>query len=582
MPAAPAAAAASNEPGNTLSTAYRRAGRRREPVHRRIEGHPEGAPARTRRRIGVEDRRRVVGEAAGEGRERLGPGGGRRDLERERQPVERGGDGGHRGPVVGPGDRDALFVEATDEERHGRRVVGLVAGRGRREWQRAERHDHLAGHAQRCGAGGQQAEPRRGAQQGHGDLGGLLADLLVAVEHDQGVAPRHQVDGPRQRFAALGGGSPDGRGQGGGHPVAARGRQVDHHDAVGEPVGQPRGHVDRQRRLADASGTHDAHHAMAGEANRHRLADVVAADERGQRRRTAARGGLPPGRVEGGVLEEDGGLEAPELGRGLEARPFGEHRRRLPVGAQRVGLAPRPRQGGHEQGPAPLPQRILVDEPAEQGDRPVEVAGSGQRVGQGVLGGAALVVERGSLGRQRRLSLADVGERRTSPEGQRGGEVGGGVARAAGGPGRGRPVGAGADLVDIDRLGVASALLAALVTAVVSPEDVAAGNRVDAHATDAGEQPAQARHVTLEGGARRRRGAVGPQAAGEIVGRLRLLRVERQQRQQVGGMAAEGGDLPVGPGYAHRAEHRHDRPSRHAVSVVVQATIVPTCVDHVA
>ena len=94
---------------------------------------------------------------------------------------------------------------------------------------------------------------------------------------------------------------------------------------------------------------------------------------------------------------------------------------------------------------------------------------------------------------------------------------------------------------------MASALLAALITAVVSPEDVAARNRVDAHATDAGEQPAQARHVTLEGGTRRRRGAVGPQAAGEIVGRLRLLRVQRQHRQQVGGMAAEGGDLPSAP-----------------------------------
>ena len=97
----------------------------------------------------------------------------------------------------------------------------------------------------------------RGAQQGHGDLGGLLADLLVAVEHDQGVAPR-------PRSTARASGSPPSVA---GAPMAAAGRWPprrrprppgDHHDAVGEPVGQPRGHVDRQRRLADASGTHDA------------------------------------------------------------------------------------------------------------------------------------------------------------------------------------------------------------------------------------------------------------------------------------------------------------------------------------
>ena len=343
-----------------------------EPGHGRIEGGAQRAAARPRRagrpRGRSTSRRRTGGRAPRAARP--GP----------RRPRPRGRAAARRArwrwrPLRPSRRRRTTGTPCSSRRRTSRATAGAsrissASGAGARERQRAEGDDGLAGHAERRRARGQQAETGGGPQQRHGDRGRVLPGLLAAVEHDQRLASRNQLHGPVQRIAALDGGCPECGRQRGGHAVAARRGQVHDDHPVGEAVGDARGRVHGQGGLPHAAGAHDADDPVALETGGDGGALVVAADERGQRRRAAAWRGLPPGRVERRVLEQDGGLEPAELVAGLEAGAVGQERGGLPVGPQRVRLPAGTRERGHQQRPPPLAQRLVVDEAAEQGQRP--------------------------------------------------------------------------------------------------------------------------------------------------------------------------------------------------------------------
>ena len=63
--------------------------------------------------------------------------------------------------------------------------------------------------------------------------------------------------------------------------------------------------------------------------------------------------------VEGGVLRQDGCVQAPQRFAGIDAELTGEQVAGTPVGGQRLGLPPAAIQRQHQLAVQPLPQRIL-------------------------------------------------------------------------------------------------------------------------------------------------------------------------------------------------------------------------------
>jgi hypothetical protein len=279
-------------------------------------------------------------------------------------------------------------------------------------------------------AGGQHPQARTGVQQGQRGPGGGRGDVLAVVQHDQHVASGQRRRRAGQVVVALGRrargrtGTHAGahrRGDGGVHRVGAPSGQVDDDHAVGVGLRLARTHVDREGGLAHPARPHHGDQPCGAQPPDHRGVLVLAAHQPGERRRRRAGRGLPAGRVEGRVLEQDGGLQPLQLGAGIEARALDQRGRGLAVGAQGVGLPPGPGQRGHEQRPAPLAQRLVVDQAAQQGQRPIEPAVLHQRLGQLLLGVAPLVLEGSGFGPQQRIG-AQLAQGVARPQVEGGGE----------------------------------------------------------------------------------------------------------------------------------------------------------------
>ena len=103
----------------------------------------------------------------------------RRQLDRQRHPVQAPTDLGHGGGVVvgdgevGPGQSGAV----------GEQLDGVVGQR-----QRGHLPHRFARHAERLAARGEHGQPRRGTEQGDDQLRARLEQVLAVVQHQQHLA----------------------------------------------------------------------------------------------------------------------------------------------------------------------------------------------------------------------------------------------------------------------------------------------------------------------------------------------------------------------------------------------------------
>ena len=232
----------------------------------------------------------------------------RRELDRQRQPLEPAADVGQVAGVLG-GDVEVGVdrPRPVDEQRHGGRARRAVQARrpiaGRRRQRRHLEHA-LAADAQHDAARHQERRRRRDRVQPH-EHGCGIHDLLEVVEHDQHPAIGEGVgDALLERgFAVVADAEivGDRRQQQSGLEHALEEHEV---HAVGEHVAARQGRLDREPALADAAGADEAHHAI-GAACQERPDGVdvgLAADRRGvgdrhpadQARASPAPDRLPP------------------------------------------------------------------------------------------------------------------------------------------------------------------------------------------------------------------------------------------------------------------------------------------------
>ena len=244
--------------------------------------------------VGVEHADAVVGQPAGEGVERFGAGGRRRDLDGERQPVERRDDRRRPSSQSPSATGDALLVEAPDEQRHGRRVSGRSSASAR--WAAATTsgaRGTTASPAIPSGrrAGGEQAEPGRGPQQARrpwrprpSRACSHPSSTIRAPRAAPGARPPGRAASP-----ASAAGAPMAAASAVGNPSPPAGGQVDHDHAVGE-VGRP---TESATSTASAvfptpPGPDDADHAVAAPAE---PATAARSSSRPDQRWPAAPGG---------------------------------------------------------------------------------------------------------------------------------------------------------------------------------------------------------------------------------------------------------------------------------------------------
>ena len=144
--------------------------------------------------------------------------------------------------------------------------------------------------------------------------------------------------------------------------------EVDDPDPVGELRFERARRLDREPALAHARRAGQRHEAVLVQQRRDLGELVVAADERGRRRREVA--ATPAAGREGGdrrVLREDRLLEPPELRPRLEPELVREHAPRLLEDLERVRLAPAAVERQHQLPPQPLAERVVGERRAKGG-----------------------------------------------------------------------------------------------------------------------------------------------------------------------------------------------------------------------
>src|SRR5207244_2238916 len=138
----------------------------------------------------------AVVEPVGEPLERERPDARRRELERERKPVEAAADARHRGRAARvktepgtagarPFDEQADGVEDTE-------TLGITLAL----WWQGERRDpprDLAWHAERLAAGREHTHAHTRSHQRIRDPGTAVQQVLAVVEHDQPAGPRERA-----------------------------------------------------------------------------------------------------------------------------------------------------------------------------------------------------------------------------------------------------------------------------------------------------------------------------------------------------------------------------------------------------
>ncbi|MFE2570559.1 hypothetical protein [Streptomyces mirabilis] len=183
----------------------------------------------------------------------------RREFDAERQTVQPTAYLGNGRSVATPeGEAGHTTGGAFDEQADGVRAQEggrVVTGAGRRQRQLADPEHGLSGNPQRLPAGGKDPQPGAVTQQGRGQLSARLCQMFAVVQDDKpgGVADRTDQ--------GVGAGSPRSlaHAQRGGHGLRERSVVVQRveFDQVNPRVAprQPFGELQRQPRLADASGS---------------------------------------------------------------------------------------------------------------------------------------------------------------------------------------------------------------------------------------------------------------------------------------------------------------------------------------
>jgi hypothetical protein len=124
------------------------------------------------------------------------------------------------------------------------------------------------------------------------------------------------------------------------------------------------------------------------------------------------------GQVERGVLAQDRVVEPAQLGAGLDTDLLDEHRARVPIGVERVGLATAAVEREHPQAMQALAQRLLHDQRLELAYH-LGVAPGGEVLADRLLDRPEpQLLEPADLERRERLG-GDVVERRTPPQRER-------------------------------------------------------------------------------------------------------------------------------------------------------------------
>lgn len=115
---------------------------------------------------------------------------------------------------------------------------------------------------------------------------------------------------------------------------------------------------------------------------------------------------------------EDPPLESPQALARLEAELRREGAASLLVGLQRLGLPPRAVEGEHQLAPGPLAQRLLGDQLLQLDDELVVASELELGLDPLLPGGESELVESRDL-RLREVRVAELQERRATPEGER-------------------------------------------------------------------------------------------------------------------------------------------------------------------
>ncbi len=406
-------------------------------------------------------------------------------------------DGQGPGPDGGRQQPEAAAAGRLDLQRGRGQAAGLVAdqdlARRRPLGQLLGLADGVAGEARRLGAADQrlaggQADPRGQGQPallqggglglqrplgGQGRLGGPQG--VVLVQGGDAEDPDDAPAGHRRQPPAvpLQGGAEDGLG-----PL--------------EDVPERLRVEGRSRARSDL---------QLGAEHRHRLAGGHGGGDRRRR-----------GRPQGRVVAEDGPLQLAQGWGRLQAELLQQQLPDLAVGLQGVGLAAGAVQGEHQLAAEPLAQRLLGDQALELADQ----------LGPGAEGQVGLdpllhadqpqLLQPGDLGLGERL-VAEVGQGRPPPQGQR---LGQGVGGLGGGP-----VGQG-----LATLGE-QALEPAQVDLVGDGPEQVPGRPGDQ--PPLGQGPAQPRHGRLEGVGRPRGRVLAPQLHQHALAGHDLVGVQDQQ-----------------------------------------------------
>jgi hypothetical protein len=181
--------------------------------------------------------------------------------------------------------------------------------------------------------------------------------------------------------------------------------QVDHPRPTFVPAADLEAHLYGQAGLACAAGAGEGDQAGGVEGLLQRPYLLVPSHARGQRPNEVARPDghrrrprCSPIEVKPGVLGQDGRLQRPQLGPGLDAELLTQRPASVLERSEGVGLATRPVQGEHQHAPEPLPERVGGDHRLQLVEA-VEVAAEGELGLDPILGGRpAKLVETGALG----------------------------------------------------------------------------------------------------------------------------------------------------------------------------------------
>ena len=216
-------------------------------------------------------------------------------------------------------------------------------------------------------------------------------------------------------------------------PIVLVRRHLDQPDAAGPGADLPRSHLERQPRLARAAYPGQRDETVLSKQLAELRELLFATDEAVQLRWEVVP--LLGGRRASDLVAQNRALERLQLLARLEPELLGKERSGPPVRGECIGLALAAVQGRDQLTPEALAERFLCDEALELGDERVVAAERELSLGALFDADKAKLVEASGLEREH-PAVADVGERRATPQRECGaeavrGEPGGAAASAS-------------------------------------------------------------------------------------------------------------------------------------------------------